>query len=192
MTSQPALFEQLQKVWDVRDRHMVKGLPQSYVFFLRCCCEPGCLHPKCQSMGSLNGYTWCPGGPPITHLPFVIPDSKRPCGDHSCSECKELCAGHYFTAILDTTKQEVLDKLVMPPSTVLKKKFGTKQATDKLTLSIVPTVAFITMTLRWLTFGLHATYVTGGTVVFVKISHKNQEKTRSISVRDVCDVATPS
>lgn len=128
--SQPALYEEFKRVWDIRDRHMIKGLPQSYIFFLRCCCQPECSHPRCRSIGSLNGYTWYPSGPPITHLPFVIPDSDRPWGNPACCECKNFCAGHYSTIIVDTSQQKSLDKLMMPPSLILKKKFSKKSISD--------------------------------------------------------------
>ena len=33
----PALYKHFDEVWNVRNRHMVRDLPQSYIFFFKCC-----------------------------------------------------------------------------------------------------------------------------------------------------------
>ena len=45
----PELYSYFQRVWDVRSRHMVAGLPAQYVFMLTCCYEPECFHVKCKT-----------------------------------------------------------------------------------------------------------------------------------------------
>ena len=44
---QPNLFDHFKKVWTVRNNHMVKGLPKSYIFYLKCWYQTGCPHPRC-------------------------------------------------------------------------------------------------------------------------------------------------
>ena len=44
----PSLFDYFSEIWDVRNNHMDKSLPEKYVFMLRCCGKSGCPHPLCQ------------------------------------------------------------------------------------------------------------------------------------------------
>ena len=39
----PALYQHFDEVWNVRNRHMVRDLPQPYIFFLKCCYELECV-----------------------------------------------------------------------------------------------------------------------------------------------------
>ena len=67
----PALYAYFQKVWDVRQRHMVPGLPSQYLFLLVCCFSEGCPHPLCQSGQTHSEMTWFPGGPSVKWLGFL-------------------------------------------------------------------------------------------------------------------------
>lgn len=58
---------------------MVKGLP-SYIFFLKCCFKPDCMHPLCKLGPSHAVQTWYPNGPSLNHLPLPFPDPQRPWG----------------------------------------------------------------------------------------------------------------
>ena len=49
MNKEPAYYEYFEKVWNLRKRHMVKGLPPQYAFFLLCCLSNDCCHPLCAS-----------------------------------------------------------------------------------------------------------------------------------------------
>lgn len=49
---EPALYSYFQDVWGVRNRHMVKDLPQPYVFMLLPCKAKHCPHPRCQDNGN--------------------------------------------------------------------------------------------------------------------------------------------
>ena len=129
----PDLFSRFTMIWDIRNRHMVKGLPSSYVFFLKCCYQPECTHPVCQSGHPPPTLCWYPGGYPVSYFPLPVPDSARPWGSQTCSTCKGFCAGHYSTKYVDTNDPAAL-KSVKPPSSVLKQKFselGNKLVTDE-------------------------------------------------------------
>ena len=39
------LYKNVESIWQLRQRHMVKGLPVQYAFYLRCCYSPPCIHP---------------------------------------------------------------------------------------------------------------------------------------------------
>ncbi len=45
------LHDYFQRVWKIREDHMVKDLPTNYLFFLVCCCKPSCAHPHCKNLG---------------------------------------------------------------------------------------------------------------------------------------------
>jgi hypothetical protein len=121
---QPELHTHFQRVWDVRNRHMIKNLP-TYLFYLKCCFKEDCPHPVCQS-GEFVTLRWYSGGPTIDFLPFPFPDPKRPHGG-SCDTCKSFCCGHYITKLVNITNPQDVKTIVMPPSVVLKESFNTKQ-----------------------------------------------------------------
>lgn len=88
------LYGQFEKVWAVRERHMVKQLPSQYIFFLLPCYTSDCPHPVCQEGQPSSVATWFNGGPPITYLPLPIPDKDRSWGQQ-CNSCSDCC-GHYL------------------------------------------------------------------------------------------------
>ena len=112
----PDLLNHFQTVWDIRNHHMVKGLPPNYVFYLKCCYQPGCTHPAEKSL-----HSWFQGGPPLTYLPLPVPDPERPWGNTSCPNCKGFCKGHYHASPLDT---DGIRAAIMPPSIILKNFFS--------------------------------------------------------------------
>ena len=119
----PDFFSHFTMIWDIRNRHMIKGLPSSYIFFfLKCCYQPDCTHPVCQSGHPSSTVCWYPGGYPVSYLPLPVPDSERPWGSQTCSTCKGFCAGHY-SKFVDTNDPAAL-KSIKPPSVVLKQKFS--------------------------------------------------------------------
>ena len=123
--TEPRLFEHFQKVWQVRNDHMVHELPTQYIFFLICCYKTGCHHPCCVTGQPAEPVTWYPGGPPISHLPLPIIDGDRPWGN-SCSSCSasKFCSGHYKLQLVDVKNSTVLKQLPKPPSTTLKERFA--------------------------------------------------------------------
>lgn len=60
----PDLYKNIESIWQLRQRHMVKGLPVQYVFYLRCCYSPQCIHPLCRSGVSVDEF-WYPDGPSL-------------------------------------------------------------------------------------------------------------------------------
>lgn len=44
-----SLYNHFNIMWDIRMRHIVKDLPSAYIFYLKCCFEPGCPNPVCSS-----------------------------------------------------------------------------------------------------------------------------------------------
>lgn len=47
---QRELYDHFQKIWDLRNRHLVrKDFPLQILFFLVCCFDPGCCHPVCRA-----------------------------------------------------------------------------------------------------------------------------------------------
>lgn len=63
----PQLYEKFERVWQVRQAHMIKHLPaQYYVFFIVCCLRPDCAHPICKSQTVQELPLWYDGGHSIT------------------------------------------------------------------------------------------------------------------------------
>ena len=92
---EPTLYAYFQEVWEVRSRHMVKNMPEQYVFMLLPCFQTNCSHVKCQTSEHKLELKWFPNGPSLEYFPVPIPDPKRPWGG-DCSQCKGKCAGHYL------------------------------------------------------------------------------------------------
>ena len=42
----PIMFSHFERIWNIRKRHIVQGLPSTYVFFWKCCFLPECQHPR--------------------------------------------------------------------------------------------------------------------------------------------------
>jgi len=72
----PELFSGLQKVWDVRNAHLIHQLPSQYIFYLVCCYKEFCLHPRCQAGRPSEPLRWYQGGPLISELPYPVPDPE--------------------------------------------------------------------------------------------------------------------
>ena len=117
----PALYSHFQKVWGVRRRHLVAGLPPQYIFFLRCCYHPDCPHPVCRGGKPDKSLQWYADGPSIDFFPVPVPDPSRPYGASSCPDCKQTCSGHYLKPDENLQNiQEALVKASNPPSVVIK------------------------------------------------------------------------
>lgn len=117
---EPELYKNIHEIWELRNRHMVPNLPTQYIFFLRCCYDPQCIHPVCKS-NQPEDITWFPGGPSITFLPIPTPDPTRPFGNEACTECNGFCAGHYMKPerLLEFVNSGKSLSKVRPPSEVL-------------------------------------------------------------------------
>ena len=73
----PDEYRTINEIWNLRNKHMVKGLPAKYVFHLVCCYEKDCIHPECQRGPPDALPVWYPGGPPVSFLPMPVPDIER-------------------------------------------------------------------------------------------------------------------
>ena len=115
------LWDYFEKIWALRKRHMVEGLPSQYLFHLVCCGQPSCCHPVCCS-GEKELPQWFPGGPSVKYLPLPVPDPRRPWGNPACSSCGGECFGHY---VLPDQALQLKDAkaVVKPPSVVLKEGY---------------------------------------------------------------------
>ena len=118
--SDPEVYSYFDKVWSVRNNHMMTGLP-SYIFYLLCCYKAGCKHPLCiKGKQPDTPTTWYPGGPQLTQLPLPVPDRDRPWGWSSSTCTSNECAGHYskplFSNITECSDQQCWCE---PPSVYL-------------------------------------------------------------------------
>lgn len=127
-SQEPQLYARFETIWGIRNRHLVHGLPSSYVFFLRCCFQKECPHPICSRGGSIKDYSWYPNGPPVSTLPLPSIDPERPWGSTSCTDHKGFCTGHYRTIMVDFDNLREMPKdVAMPPSLMLKQIFTTEK-----------------------------------------------------------------
>ena len=123
--TEPVLYKYFEEIWQVRNNHLVKGLPEQYVFFLYACYKPNCFHPVCKKGIPPTEPKWYDGGPTLRCLPMPMKDPNRPWGGH-CKDC-ESCAGHYLSAedsIASLTTNATRDSVMEPPSVVLKREFS--------------------------------------------------------------------
>ena len=124
LAENPDLYSHFNLIWRIRNRHMVQGLPTSYIFFLKACYQPECEHPVCQSGHPSSPLCWYPSGPPISHLPLPVPDHSRPWGGQNCSTCKVVCTGHYCMRLVDINDPIAVKNITNPPSVTLKQRFS--------------------------------------------------------------------
>ena len=115
----PSMYEYCEKVWQIRQNHMMKNMPSNYIFFLVCCYDTKCSHPLCSQGGSGGLPKWFESGPLISHLPLPIPDPSRCYGIPSCQECKGFCCGHFMKP--HESLASSLSPMIKPPLLFLKK-----------------------------------------------------------------------
>ena len=121
-----------QSVWSVRNNHIMTSVPEQYVFYLRCCFQPSCIHPLCAQHDQVTANfptTWFPDGPAVEFLPFPVRDPSRPWGSTECSECGigSQCHGHYMKPddlLLNIVQSSSTATVVLPPSTMIKDFFN--------------------------------------------------------------------
>lgn len=119
----PELYSYFSSVWEVRNSHMVHGLPSHYMFLLYCCFQSSCLHPCCKAGKPQEDLRWYPDGPLMTEIPYPYPDPHRP--------------GHYEVRMVDVKNKDALKDVPKPPSTILKEFFSsTKDISDDLLLNV--------------------------------------------------------
>ncbi len=136
----PNLFAYFQKIWHIRNRHMVPNLP-SYIFYLLCCYHEHCPHPVCQSGRPAELPRWYPGGPFLTQLPpwsalLALPANH--CAGHLATNYKENC-------LTDVLNAEEIKSVVKPPFVVpfvvLKELFSQQTADSVITENFIKKAA---------------------------------------------------
>ena len=115
----PELYAYFQRVWEVRNRHMMSGLPSQYIFMLVCCYQSECHHALCKKGRPVSPPTCYHGGPPVTELPPPKVDPHRP-WEGRCHSCSGTCYGHYICELVDVTGKRALSSITLPPSSILK------------------------------------------------------------------------
>ena len=116
----PELYSYFEKVWALRQRHMVKNVPSQYIFFLVCCLEPDCFHPICKSQNVTQLPTWY-RGPSLSCIPLPIPDPNHLWGRADCDQCRGICSGHFLKP--SEALNSILTSMAVPPSVVLREAF---------------------------------------------------------------------
>ena len=120
----PLCYEYIESVWNLRNKHMVPNLPSQYAFYLKCCHKEDCSHPLCEQTS--EQMSWFPNGPPLSHLPFPIPDPARPWGNPECTSCKGICHGHFL--LPEAPLASDVSPMIQPPSQILKEEFDRLQS----------------------------------------------------------------
>ena len=72
----PEDYAYFTTVWKVRQDHMVKNLPENYVFMLLPCFKKECVHPLCSKGRPEQEKTWFEDSPPLSFVPLPIPDPE--------------------------------------------------------------------------------------------------------------------
>jgi len=132
---QSTLYNYFEEVWTVRNSHMAKGLPSQYVFVLLPCYKHDCSHQLCRKGKPAKDRLWYENGPPLTNIPFPIPDQKRPWGSEDCTECQSVCSGHFLSPednIRHVAKHGTGDCHFSPPSEVIKSEFSKRARQGQL------------------------------------------------------------
>ena len=128
--TKPNDYSYFEKIWDLRNRHMVTGLPEQYVFFFYLpCYETDCVHPVCQRGRPDVEMTWFEGGPSLPEIPFSIPDPAWPWGGE-CDKCTSGCYGHFLPpkeCVEHTRQHGMKDCMLTPPSAIIKEAFEKSQ-----------------------------------------------------------------
>ena len=136
----PTLYQHFERVWSVRQSHMDHKVPAQYAFILTLCYKPECSHPLCH--GATREQCWFENGPPLSYIPFPIPDPERPWGG-SCEECSGMCSGHYLKPLahwgyVKDRAYDTAEFQYKPPSAVIKERFydSLKQGKEMLNIDL--------------------------------------------------------
>ena len=89
------LCAKLNSALELLKMHMMSSLPSQYLFYLRCCYQPDCIHPVCRAEKPQERL-WYSDSPPLSFLPLPTPDPANPYGN-MCQECERFCMGHYLS-----------------------------------------------------------------------------------------------
>ena len=90
------VYDHIERIWTIRNNHMITNLPSQYVFHLVCCFKTECTHPICEKHSPSELPVWYNEGPSVSYIPLPIPDPLRPWGAPECVSCGGQCHGHYL------------------------------------------------------------------------------------------------
>ena len=113
----PKLWKYFEKIWLLRENHLVKTpIPSNLAFVLYCCGNRKCPHPLCREENVVA--RWHPSGPLIKDV-MPIPEVDVAPSTSDCSRCGKRCDGHY-----KTVPSSVSSVVAAPiPSVEIKKEF---------------------------------------------------------------------
>lgn len=117
MIDHPDEYQYINKVWTIR------------AHYLRCCFKQGCHHPFCCNQPQNIVTMWFLNGPPLSYLPFPVPDPNNPWGGH-CDQCKGECCGHFLKP--QPALESTIPAMMVPPSSQIKDAFDRQPSTWKL------------------------------------------------------------
>ena len=92
----PQEHSEFEKVWNIREKHMVKDVPSQYVFFSSLCYDPVCPHPICVKGRPVSEPKWFENRLPLLYLPFSGPDVAKSWESETCQSCTVFCCGCYL------------------------------------------------------------------------------------------------
>ncbi|CAB3988493.1 Chromatin modification-related YNG2 [Paramuricea clavata] len=127
----PEEFNYFNKVWTVRNNHIVKNVPENYIFMLLLCYKKNCPHPICAKGKPDVEPKWFENGPPLSYLPLPVPDSgSKTWGTDDCKKCVEVCTGHYLTPEENVKWVNVKGDgdCIQPPSATIRKVLGKRES----------------------------------------------------------------
>jgi hypothetical protein len=120
----PEEYAYFSKVWTIRNNHIIKNLPENYVFMLCTCYQKNCAHPVCMNGKPNSQPVWFKDGPPLTYVPLPVPDPKRKWGS-KCDTCVGACSGHYLSPEdnIKWVKEHGGESCIQPPRKVIGEYF---------------------------------------------------------------------
>ena len=89
----PVLWAHFERVWSVREAHLVtSSMPSKYCFLLKCCGAASCHHPRCKD--GKSDFKCFENGPSIDDALPIPVVNREPCS-RNCNNC----FGHYVQEI---------------------------------------------------------------------------------------------
>ena len=117
------VYDYLEKVWNIRNDHMLPNIPTQYCFVLICCMKSHCAHPVCKT-GKNPHHSWYEGGPLVNSVPCQYLIQPDPGAVHARSVRIKViaCHGHFLSPAYRATTS-TLSPMAKPPSLIIKESF---------------------------------------------------------------------
>ena len=120
---EPTFYAHFQLIWKIRDNHMVPDLPSYVCFFSQVLLQTGLSSstvPGWPTPSPSDVVPWW-SYPQSTTITRTWPQTSV--GQHLL-KLQRLCAGHYWTQLVNICNAEALSRVPNPPSAVLKQLFS--------------------------------------------------------------------